>query len=537
MINFDTTPTVYWLLGFALAGLVVVSAYHKKVPTALFILLGLTLFVAIRLPVIVFNRELNPDESQMIGHAITLLQDPVYWRSVDGTTIGPLDNYFLTLPGLIGLPIDFTAARVMGLLANLCTLLFLWLCLRNWFSHRLSRVMWMMPLLLLGFTQEVDLVHYSSEQVPLLLLSLCLWLFSKLHTQAVLKPSHGYALGFAAGLIPFAKLQAVPPAVVLGASAAWICWGYFRKHKAPKPLLALLLGAITFPVIVALWAVYFGVFTDLIDFYLLGNVIYAGGNESSIFGQIIDILTLSPDFQAYLFLLALPIGLFVYGIIRPGALRNHQRDGLLLLTLFLFLLANVYAVTKSGNDFVHYLHFLTIPLLLLATWGMASFEKYTPLIPVILLAWFAVNDAKMYRSEHRLNAFDSVGHTTLSESPVVKALKKYAVKGDYMAVWGWNCLYYVEAQLAQATAENHTERSIFLHEMRDKYRERYMKDLARTQPAIILDAVGKNSAWVQDVPTQGIPSFAPLASYVSQHYTDLGIYDGTRLYVRTDRLR
>ena len=73
-----------------------------------------------------------------------------------------------------------------------------------------------------------------------------------------------------------------------------------------------------------------------------------------------------------------------------------------------------------------------------------------------------------------------------------------------MVVWGWQCVYYVEAQLAQGTAENHSERSIFNHPMRKTYRERYLADMKRTKPAIVLDAVGKNSFWVQNKKTQGI---------------------------------
>ncbi|WP_025764152.1 hypothetical protein [Dyadobacter tibetensis] len=541
MITFDSAPTIYWLLGYILAGMVVMSAYTKKIPTSLFILLGLTLFVAMRLPVVVFNRELNPDESQMISHAITLLQDPVYWRSVDGTTIGPLDNYFLTLPGLLGFSIDFTAARLMGMLANIFSLFFLFLALKKWFSIRLAKIVWTLPLFFLAFTQELDWVHYSSEQVPVMLLSVCLWLFAKQHTQQKSGSASFYALGFVAGMIPFAKLQAVPPALVLGAGAIWLCVGIFRHQHNLKPLIALIGGALTFPIMVAAWAFHFQVMPDLIDFYLLGNVIYAGGNERNIFAQITNIVSLSPDFQAYLLLLAIPVALFFFGVTRPNSYRRNAhtavRDSTLLITLILLLLVSIYAITKSGNDFVHYLNFLLFPLLLLAAWGLSPFEKYAYIFPLGLLAWFLLMDAQDYRSMHRLNHYDSVGRRTLGQSPVVQALKKYTKKDDYMAVWGWQCLYYVEAQLAQGTAENHSERSIFLHDMRDAYRARYMKDLARTQPAIILDAVGKNSAWVQDVDTQGIHSFRQLGEYVNAHYTDLGLFDGTRLYVRNDRLK
>jgi hypothetical protein len=103
MITFDSFPPVYWLLGYLLAAIVVFSANYKAVPTKAYLALSMLLLLVMRLPVIVFNRELNPDESQMLSHAITLFQDPVYWRSVDGTTIGPLDNYLLVIPKIVGI--------------------------------------------------------------------------------------------------------------------------------------------------------------------------------------------------------------------------------------------------------------------------------------------------------------------------------------------------------------------------------------------------------------------------------------------------
>jgi purine nucleoside permease len=123
----------------------------------------------------------------------------------------------------------------------------------------------------------------------------------------------------------------------------------------------------------------------------------------------------------------------------------------------------------------------------------------------------------------------------LWESPVVKEIKKRRQKGDYMVVWGWQCVYYVEAQLAQGTAENHSERSIFDLPMRARYRSRYLSDMERTKPVFVIDAVGKNSLWVQNKKTQGIESYPELYQYVRSHYTFAGDFDDTRLYIRNDR--
>ena len=100
MLSFDDFPVVYFALGYLLAAAVALLVYGNKIriQELLFLVASGTLVILMRLPIVIFNQEINPDESQMIAHALTLQQYPIYWQSVDGTTIGPLDNYVLLLP-------------------------------------------------------------------------------------------------------------------------------------------------------------------------------------------------------------------------------------------------------------------------------------------------------------------------------------------------------------------------------------------------------------------------------------------------------
>ncbi|NIJ50997.1 hypothetical protein [Dyadobacter arcticus] len=536
MITFDHSPTVYWLIGYILAGLVVLSSSSKRVSTPFFLLSCILLLAFMRLPVIVFNRELNADESQMLSHAITLFQDPIYWRSVDGTTIGPLDNYVLVIPKLLGFQINYTSGRVMGLLCSAGSLIFLFFTLKNWFSSNTARLLALIPLIFLSFTQEVDFVHNSSEQLPVFLLSVAIWLLSRFKLSQISVRANAYSLGFVAGAIPFAKLQAVPLALVIALAAGWFCYLQFRQVKDYRPLIALILGGFTFPLAVLLWTLSFHVFTDLIDFYLLGNAIYAGGpGLTGIPSQFLKIFKLSLDFQIFTLALSVPIILGFIAFVRLP--KKKTEDYEVPVIIWLLVLSSSYAVTKSGNDFTHYFNFCIIPWTLLAGYGMMKLEKLSLSFSAIILLWFAGNDAYYFVKERRLNHFYSVNATGLGQSPVVKELKKFSREGDYMAVWGWQCTYYVEAQLAQGTAENHSERSIFGHAMQQTYRSRYLSDIQRTKPAFVLDAVGKNSFWVQNKTTQGIESYPELFQYVRKNYTFAGSFDDTRLFIRKDRPR
>ena len=66
------------------------TAWHDAAVLFLFLF-------AWRWPFLLVASEFNPDESQLIAGTITLAHDPVFWRSVDGTTSGPL-NFYVLLP-------------------------------------------------------------------------------------------------------------------------------------------------------------------------------------------------------------------------------------------------------------------------------------------------------------------------------------------------------------------------------------------------------------------------------------------------------
>lgn len=548
MLTFDASPTVYWALIYVLTLLVVGSNFRKELPTPLYLFGCLAVFVLMRLPSVLLNRELNADESQMLSHALTLYQDSVYWRSVDGTTIGPLDNYLLVIPRLLGFQLDYTSARVMGLLCGIGSLYFFFVALKRWFGKATARVALLLPLIFLAFTQETDYVHYSSEQLPLFLLSICLALLAELSQgkkkiifQEIKTPVwQAYGLGLVAGMVPFAKLQAVPQALLLVVAGLYFTYQYFVKNKNCQPLLLLLLGGISFPAMALVWILSQGVFPDFIDFYILGNAVYAGGSGlAEIPTQFGKLVLLSPDFTALLGVVALVTILGLFGEKR-GLVKPQNTPGLSVSVLILgYGLVAVYAATKSGNLFVHYLNFCVYPLGLAAALGISKIKdnKWLALAgPLLLLGWFGIQDALSFYKTRQLNVFVSVEARVLLQSPVVRAMRSYVKPNDKMVVWGWQCRYYVEAQLAQGTAENHSERSIYQHPLREEYRARYLRDMQRNQPAIFIDAVGKNSVWVQDVATQGHESFPKLAAHISKNYKYVGKIDDTRLFVRNDRM-
>jgi hypothetical protein len=533
-LSFDPTPLGWLVLGglgwLAVLGMAALGK-RETVLTRLWPVLVLGLLVWFRLPILLFNRELNPDESQVIAHALTLNLDPVFWRSVDGTTIGPLDLYVLLVPPAFGLPFDYTMARLVGLACLGGTWLFLFFALKNGLGAAGARLASLPLAGVLLFTQHPDLVHYSSEHVPLLLLAGALWVWSGTPPNA--GPGRYFLVGLLLGMVPFAKLQGVPLAGVVGLMAAWP----LLRSRAWVPLAALVGGGLTCTVLVFAWAASRGLVLDVIDFYIRGNLVY---QSDATFGEswAVFFRTLGTLPELVFFLLA-SLGLVAtgFGLGRSGDSRLGWTGGLMLA-------ATLYAILKTGNPFGHYLLWLLVPVTLLNGWAARRLAQPEELLQ--RRTWFTAFFVGLFlvlllgyrfRSEGVLNRYPSTptANREVPQSALSREILQYARGTDRLVVWGWACRYHVETGLAQGTAENHSERCLYDHPMRDEYRRRYLADMLLNQPTVFVDAVGPASLWLQDVATQGHEAFPELAALVGRDYVYAGTVDACRLYIRRDR--
>lgn len=113
----DRHPAAYWIVALSASAALVLAALRAAfvpVPSParrhqrwLYPLLMLLTLLAWRWPFLLFIDELNTDESQFIAGALTLAHDPVFWRSVDGMTAGPLVFYALLPWTWLGVPLGY----------------------------------------------------------------------------------------------------------------------------------------------------------------------------------------------------------------------------------------------------------------------------------------------------------------------------------------------------------------------------------------------------------------------------------------------
>ena len=195
--------------------------------------------LAFRWPVLLDNRQYpDPDESQFIAGALTLRHDPVFWRSVDGTTHGPLVQWPLLLASFVR-RLDFTTARTISTLLVWIELVSAWLIFRRLYTASLAGLL-VLPLLAAhAFTQAWSFIAYCSEHVPDALLAVACWLLLTGWRQSGAGPPNlvrFFSAGVLLGAVPLAKLQAAP--IAAGALVAGMSIVFFTDRSRWWPALA-----------------------------------------------------------------------------------------------------------------------------------------------------------------------------------------------------------------------------------------------------------------------------------------------------------
>lgn len=546
--HFDTFPILYWLPVYALCWGLLWLTGRPGISGRVFLTLALGLLFLLRLPSIVFDGEINPDESQMITQALTLRHDPVYFRSVDGTTGGPLNSYFLILPSLLGLPFDYITAHLtaFGLVA-LC----LWLLFRTarlWYGEEAARFALLPLLFTLGLTQNGDLLHYNGELVALVLLSGTYYSYARLRRQDNPLPKSYLIIGLALGLMPFGKLQVVPLAAVIGLFVALdlLVRRNLRNTAKAQRIGLLVAGGLAFPLLAVGLTLTNGVFNDFVTYYLLGNLRYGAGSDQ--WASLLHLPQFFRDGDEFDWLIKLTALVWLAGLLTAwrrvtSGSRDSWRTGGFA---FVLLAAMIFSITRTGSGYVHYLYYLTGPLVFALAYGIHQLlalgrtgRLAISIALALFLALFGAEASQKHRRGIALNPYpsDRQDGWAVQQTPVSKEVLKYARPGEKLVVWGWRCDYYVQTQMPQGVAENHTIRSAFAHSMLATYQQRYVRDFVRSFPPVFVDAVGNQNLWMTDKKTQGHEIIKPLGQFVAAHYRYVGLVSDARLYVRYDRAR
>lgn len=490
-----------------------------------------------RWPALFHYKPVNADEAQFLAGALATLHRGTLWW-IDPTTSGPLVVLPLTLPGLVGLPVDFTHGRLIALLLGWGTVFLGYLTLRHVHGDRNGRVLVMPLACFMTFLLFWDFVPYCSELSPLFLSALASWLcVTAFRADGIAASRLRLAAGgFVLGIIPFSKLQVLPLGAVIGISA--VIWIFMqpegRRKNRGKELLALIGGtALGFLLMLtSLWVS--GYWNDVYQSYVVHNLHYtqARGLPWSESGYALGYLTgFSWGFASFHY------GMLLLLVLSLVGLRRFSWRPLLLG--WALVLAAYLAILVPGRLYPHYLLFLSLPLALVV--GLQSGYLFTApsraqrFAAIALFLCIGVGPQLIDRAWDR-HSLQKLVRGANPRDPVVTAINRLKQPGDCLAVWGWRPEFYVETQLPQATREALTEAQISDHPQRDYYRARFIADLRSNEPTFFIDSVGPDDYLLKDRSLQGHEIIPELAEYIARHYVQINAGASFRVYVRQPRI-
>ena len=490
-----------------------------------------------RWPSFLHHPELNVDEAHTVAAAMKLAVDPVYWKSVDGTTHGPLNDFVLLLPKLVGMDVGFSSARCVGVLLIAGALIAMWAGLRLLWDEALARVAVLPALAFFALSTFWDFVHYTSEHLPIFLLSSA-WALLMVARRSQSRVAW-FVGGLALGAVPFAKLQGIPLAAalaLLGYGLAW--WRNPAEGRVRLRAVLLFSAGLVAPalgILLHLWA--YNLWHHFWQSYVLNNLRYATATKMY---SLIEMAAQLPKWLRD----AEGSAAFVYGLAGfvlaaaafsfRGSAATRRRIGVAAL----LGVVGVYVAFAPGRVFHHYLLFAVLPLTGLAAAILAGVATGSPARRAVWCTLFALAGLLpqvVARSQRTHPHLASLRDHPPVLSGVAQRVLQLARAGEPLGIWGFMPRFYVETGLPHASREAHNERQLLPHPQLAYYRGRYLFDLRRQRPPVFLDAVGPGVFWPHDRAVYGHETWPELRDWVAENYRQVDDREGVRIFVRRDR--
>jgi hypothetical protein len=505
--------------------------------------------------------ELNVDESLFLAGAQKLQHDVVYWRSVDVGTSGPLNVYPLILPALFGFKLEYAGARGIGLLLVIATCLGLYVALLKLYGTRVARTALVPVVTTYALMTANDYVHYSSEHVPVALISVALCLACRLASSGA---SGGNItimfIGLLLGAAPYAKLQATPIAAAVGCICLHVIWTRRSStRQAVKRALAIGLGSASFSVVHLAFLIANSLQETFLRSYVLQNLYYSKFSTSIVDKAMtfVHVTVCEQDSRALFGLTAATLlaGVpLLFGCRRKSAADDERhvppraaRTSMFLYYGLALLAASVYAVAQPQRPFYHYALFLIVPSGFLLGVVLGELQQLalrrptrgTPgsnLVRLAATGFVAVSLLPAGTALLRTNRFldGRNGFVANYFSPAAAAIMQHASPGASMAVWGWAPKLHVETGVVQATSDAVPLWQSRPNPQHDFFVRRFAKELRESKAKLFVEMqdpqdrlyhwLGSRSQRFEEVPE--------IAEIVLWDFTVVSRVDGVTIYAR-----
>jgi len=522
------------------------NRYPKIAPVILLLSAFISLLIG-RWPILKYDLVLNPDEALMAANAMLAHHGWLNWNFADTLTAGPLDSMVLTWPKLFGGDITLFSARLTGIILLGIALSSLYATVALLGNNRLATISITPIYAFLIFTSWFDFIHYTSELLPIALISAGLFCYSASVRRHLTWPL--FLGAFLLGSVPMAKLQGTPIAMIVGSFIVFRVFLTTSTMSGRVTRVATILAAASAPALLFLVPLTLaGGFNDFVKSYFLQQSLRVTGHAWH--DQVPRMIE-----QCFLFVFFCYSTIILLGMAAGTANRyfQHQKfdlaDRRMFVLALLLLPVSYLSIAASGRTYTHYL-LLSIPAIVMASGAScaavgalfqnhqsASIRTALPIgafcIVTVFGSIFILEDNQpVWENSLLLQGFP------FSEPRSLQWLSPLPT--DHLLCWGWSAECYLNSAILPATREATNENQIYKTRLRSYFRRRFIADFENTKPAFIVDTVvPTNILGFRKPQTQGAMAFPQLAQIISLDYQLVSAADPSdrcpRLYVLKSR--
>lgn len=492
----------------------------------------LGLFLFSRLPAIRCPFQLNVDEGQMLAQAMRFAQHPTPWVSVDGDSGGPVLSWLLLLAHGFGMPFSFQTAHLVAAVCLIGVLLAAFAAARELAGGAGAMLGLAAGAWWLALAPDESFVHYSSELVPALLIACALAAWAR----ARARPGGAglFIAGLLLGVVPWAKLQAVPIALVLGLWA--LAETASSRAGAPgRRAFWLVLGALLPSAVMLAWILAAGAWPDFWNCYIVTNWSRAGHKSWAVHAMDLRRLLFLQEGSSW-FVDALLLALACLAVRGRSAFRGVARSTWALIGVL--LAAGLFAALSPVTQYTHYEQLCLLPLVLLAAacgrilWspgeGAGPKARLRGVIAfAVALVPAAVGYFLAYGGPAELEGTWNFERTPAFQTQVfvVDTVRQFSIGARSIAVWGWAPYVYVDLGLAPTTREAGYASMTDGNPSQAFIRAAFLADLEQSEPDAIVDVEDDIFGGVRRTAPASFPG---LASLLARDYRLVGRGTATR---------
>jgi hypothetical protein len=503
---------------------------------------GLPIFAILtagRWPTFLFSRELGMDESQLLAGAHALAYDPVFWRSVTGGTAGPLDFFALWPAAWLCGWDTYLTARLTALVLLAISLILAHQCMALVLGRQVARIAGLGAVSLESLTHAADFLHYSTELLPLALLSVAAYAAVRRWSTPG-GPLWSGLGGLMLGTVPFAKLQPAPLAAIMG--LGWL-WTELRVKELSslRHRTYLIAGALLPAALFACQLTIASEWKSFFTSFLLFNLHYAASSSTTL-GQSLRVMLGNAIWWDSLVPLGLLGSLVWLAMMTRLRAIPHRATRIFTRAAFVACLVALGSIVSPLRPYLHYWQLLLVPGVFLL--GAVAARLLSTSAPgrgrrdqwLVALGAMGLVSMLLYHRSRNPNSFlaDLVYFHRFTRTELAVRVAAQARPGETIAIWGRTDNIYVETGLRQATRDSHISGLIETGPQQEYFRQRYLADLLYIKPATFLDSVCPASLQYTKPEFAHDRNYPELAAVIRANYVLVEETGGARIYRRKD---